>query len=198
MKLFIKIAVLLFPLFAFTGNSGYQVGDVAEGFNLKNIDGATVSLNDYPNGAIVIFTCNTCPVAKAYEQRILELDKKYKFKGYPVIAINPNDVSQSPGDSFDEMKKRASQKKYTFPYLIDEDQSVTRKFGATRTPHVFILENTSGKHYVRYIGAIDNNQNGNPDTKFVEDALESLLQGKKPQTSFTKAVGCGIKFKKTT
>jgi len=197
MKLLGKLICVLFPLMAFTGSNGYEVGDSVEGFKLKNVDGKMVSLSDYKKGAIVIFTCNTCPVAKAYEQRIIALDKKYRDKGYPVVAINPNDVSQSPGDSFEEMQKRASQKKYAFPYLIDEDQSVTRRFGATRTPHVFVLENKSGKHVVQYIGAIDNNQNGEPDTRFVEDAVESLLNGKVPATTFTKAVGCGIKFRKT-
>lgn len=199
MRKSLKVLVLAAALLsAFTSEKGYEVGSVVDGFSLKNVDGKLVNLKDYSEakGAIVVFTCNTCPVAQAYEQRIADLDKKYAPKGYPVIAINPNDAGISPGDSFSEMQKRATAKQYGFPYLWDADQSVTRKFGATRTPHTYVLENEGGASTVRYIGAIDNNQNGVPDSRYVEAVVEALLAGQKPEVVFTKAVGCGIKFRK--
>lgn len=197
MRQLLVLLIALAPFVSFA-QDGYQVGEVAENFNLKNVDGTYVSLAHFSSakGVIIVFTCNTCPVAKAYEKRIQSLDQRFRDKGFPVLAINPNDVGQSPGDSFEEMKKRAAQKNYAFPYLIDEDQSVTRRFGATRTPQIYLLENVEGKQKIRYIGAIDNNQNGDPDTKYVEVAVNALLNGQAPATSFTKAVGCSIKFKK--
>ena len=103
---------------------GFDVGDKASDFSLKNIDGEMVSLADYKdvNGFIVVFTCNHCPYAVMYEDRIVALDKKYKSQGYPVIAINPNDPSVKPADSFENMKVRAKEKGFTFPYLMDEGQ----------------------------------------------------------------------------
>ena len=114
---------------------GYEIGDVASDFSLKNVDGKMVSLSDYANanGFLVIFTCNTCPYAKAYEDRIIALDRKYKSRGVPVIAINPNSKS---GDGFAEMKERAKEKGFTYPYLYDEGQKVYPQYGATRIPHV--------------------------------------------------------------
>ena len=130
---------------AFTTKSkgGYAIGDKVDNFTLKNIDGKMVSLNDYKGdkGVILVFTCNHCPYSKMYEDRIIALDKKYKSKGYPVVAINPNDPAVSNGDDFESMKKRAKSKGFTFPYLFDDGQKVFPKFGATRTPHVFILKN---------------------------------------------------------
>ena len=178
---------------------GYQVGDVAMDFRLKNIDEAMVSLKDYSDkkGAIVIFTCNHCPYAKMYEQRIIELDKKYAPMGYPVIAINPNDPSQEAEDSFEEMQKRAKEKGYTFPYLVDGTQEIAKTYGATRTPHVYLLKNDGGKFTVAYIGAIDDNhKDAKAVTKrYLEDAIQQVDAGKKVETSFTKAIGCTIKWK---
>ena len=103
-------------------HKGYKVGDVATGFKLKNVDNKLVSLSDYKDakGFIVIFTCNHCPYAKAYEGRIMGLNHKYASKGYPVIAINPNDPKVEPQDSFEGMQQRAKEKGFTFPYLFDE------------------------------------------------------------------------------
>src|SRR5690606_41993878 len=94
---------------------------------------------------IIIFTCNNSHYAKAYEDRIVALDKKYKDLGYPVIAINPNDPAAQPEDSFDLMKTRAKEKGFTFPYLVDEGQKIYPQYGATKTPHVFILQKENGK-----------------------------------------------------
>ena len=178
---------------------GYGVGDYAVDFDLPNIDGKMVSMADYgeAKGYVIIFTCNTCPYAKAYESRIIELDKQYASKGFPVIAINPNDLKQQPGDSMEEMKKRASDKGYTFPYLRDDSQEVAKAFGATKTPHVYVLnKESSGKLKVEFIGAIDNSPNNASDVseKYVEDAINALLSGEKPPVTEKRAIGCTIKW----
>lgn len=179
---------------------GYDVGDYASDFKLTSVDGKTVSLADYKDakGYIVVFTCNTCPYAKLYEQRILALDKKYRPKGFPVVAINPNDVSQQPGDSMEDMKSRSSEKGYTFPYLRDDSQQVAKAYGASKTPHLYVLNKESdGKLKVEYIGAIDDSprEEGDVRERYVEDAVNALLSGKKPSVTSKRAIGCTIKWK---
>ena len=190
--------VVLFLFSSFT-KTGFEVGDYATDFKLKNIDGKTVSLADYKDakGFIVIFTCNHCPYAKLYEDRIIALDKKFKDNGYPVIAINPNDDKKYPDDSFENMKKRAKEKGFTFPYLVDETQEVAKAYGAARTPHVYLLQKENGKYKVAYIGAIDDDTEGSKEQKvtYLENAIEALEAGKSPDPSMTKAVGCTIKWK---
>jgi peroxiredoxin len=180
---------------------GYEVGDKATDFKLKNIDGKMISLADYADakGFIVIFTCNHCPYAVKYEDRIIELNNKYEPKGYPVIAINPNDPEVVPEDSFENMQKRAKTKGFNFPYLLDEGQKVYPEYGATRTPHVYILQKEGNDQFVRYIGAIDDNYGDASavEKKYVEDAVDALLDGKKVETTTTKAIGCSIKKKKS-
>ena len=179
----------------------YKIGDIVNDFTLMNIDGQKVSLKDYRDekGVIVVFTCNHCPYSKMYEDRIIALDKTFKSKGFPVLAINPNDPEVSPGDDFESMKKRAQEKGFTFPYLFDENQKVYPKFGATRTPHVFILKNDLGNMKLSYIGAIDNNARAASKVSehYVEDVVNSLLDGKVPSKTMTKAIGCSIKVAKT-
>ncbi|WP_436514780.1 thioredoxin family protein [Ekhidna sp. To15] len=180
--------------------AGYGVGDYAKDFKLENIDGKSVSLSDYDNakGFIVVFTCNTCPYAKAYESRIIDLDKNYASKGFPVVAINPNDISQQPGDSMDEMKKRAKNKGYSFPYLRDDSQEVAKAFGATKTPHVYVLnKEAADKFKVEFIGAIDDSPNDPSDVSetYVEDAINAILSGNKPSITEKRAIGCTIKWK---
>lgn len=179
--------------------TGYQVGDTATDFQLKNVDGKMISLSDFKDakGYIVIFDCNTCPYSKAYNDRIIALNKKYASKGFPVITINSNDPSISPGDSFDEMKSRANKKKYDFPYLFDETQEVAKAYGATNTPHVFVLSKTNGENKVAYIGAIDDNSRdaSSVTRKYVEEAVDALLAGKDVANTKTKAIGCTIKWK---
>ena len=180
--------------------SGYGVGDYAVDFNLTNIDGNQIALADYSDakGFIVVFTCNTCPYAQAYESRIIDLDKKYAEKGFPVIAINPNDISQQPDDSMEKMKERAINKSYTFPYLRDDSQQVAKAFGATKTPHVYVLsKETANKYKVEFIGAIDDSPRDASDVseKYVEVAVDALLTGGKPSVTEKKAIGCTIKWK---
>jgi peroxiredoxin len=183
--------------FAFTlpTDDGYKIGDTIEDFKLKNIDDKMVSLSDYSDakGFMIIFTCNMCPYSVANEDRIIALDKKYKGLGFPVIAINPNDPAAMPGDGFPEMKVRAQEKGFTFPYLFDEGQKVYPKFGASRTPHVFIVSKPNMT--VEYIGAIDNSSRDprKVTEKYVENAVDALLSGKKPSKTETRAIGCSIK-----
>ena len=178
---------------------GYKVGDKASDFKLENIDGKFVSLSDYPDakGFVVVFTCNGCPYAKAYQDRIVDLDKKYKSQGYPVIAINPNDTGIKPEDDLAGMKNRAEEKGYTFPYLKDANYEVFKEYGATRTPHIYVLSRQEGELVVSYIGAIDDNYQDASAVKepFLANALDALLAEKSPEPSFTKAIGCSIKQK---
>ena len=176
---------------------GYEVGDKAMDFTLENVDGRMISLSDYDDqkGAIVIFTCNHCPYSVAYEDRIIALHQKYAPKGYPVIAINPNDPAVQPEDSFELMVKRAQEKDFPFPYLFDKGQKVYPEYGATCTPHVFLLMNRGNYFEVAYIGAIDDNYQSADEVEqhYVEDALADLQSGKNPRPNFTKAIGCTIK-----
>jgi peroxiredoxin len=196
-KVVLSIVVVAILTFAFTSKTekGYKVGDTIEDFTLKNIDDKMVSLSNYgeAKGFIIIFTCNTCPYSVANEDRIIALDAKYKSKEYPVISINPNDPKASKGDSFEDMKVRAAEKGFTFPYLFDDGQKVFPKFGASKTPHVYIVNASAMK--VEYIGAIDNSSR-NPDAvseKYVENVIDALLVGKKPTKTETRAIGCSIK-----
>lgn len=179
--------------------STYQLGDKIEDFTLENVDRKMVSLSDYSTGkgVILIFDCNTCPYSQAYLERIKELHATYESKGYPVVAINPNDPNRSPGDTHEKMIAYAKKNDYKHVYLQDKNQSVARAFGATNTPHVYILEQVGSNMVLSYIGAIDNNtQDANAaDKKYVEDAVNSLLKGEKPTTTKTKAIGCTIKWK---
>jgi peroxiredoxin len=183
-----------------SSGQGYSVGDMAADFSLKNVDGKMVSLKDQKKakGFIVVFTCNHCPFSQAYEQRIIDLHKKYSSKGFPVIAINPNDKNREPDDSYENMQKRAKANKYPFAYLLDETQETAKAYGAQRTPHVFILSKTAGGNKVEYIGAIDDNHEepAAVTAKYAENALNELLAGKPVSKTTTKALGCGIKWKK--
>ena len=198
---FLLSIMLITFLSDFTNSSiadeGYKIGDVVTEFKLKNVDGNMVSLSDYKDakGFIIAFTCNTCPFARAYEERIMALDKKYASKGYPVIAINPNNPAVKPGDSYKAMQDRAKDKGYTFPYLVDEGQHVFPEFGATKTPHMFVLQKTEQGNVVRYIGAIDDNYKDASavNNKYVEDAVDALLKGEDVKEKETKAIGCSIK-----
>jgi peroxiredoxin len=179
---------------------GYQVGDKASDFKLKNVDGNYVSLADYKDakGFILMFSCNHCPYSVAYEDRKIELDKKYKPLGYPVIIINPNDPEVEPRDSYELMQVRAKEKGFTFPYLFDEGQKVYPVYGATRTPHVFLLKKEGSDYIVKYIGAIDDNHRDAAAVKepYLANAVDALLAGKDPEPNFTRAIGCTVKTKK--
>ncbi|MBP6304212.1 MAG: thioredoxin family protein, partial [Bacteroidia bacterium] len=157
-KTFFSILICTLTFFAaLAQQDGYAVGDTAKDFSLLNINGKVFSLNQLAQakGYIIIFTCNHCPFSQAYEQRIIDLDKKYAPLGYPVVAINPNDPVAEPEDSYPNMIKRAKEKGYTFPYLLDSTQQTAKTYGAKRTPHVYLLNKTAANILkVEYIGAI--------------------------------------------
>lgn len=197
MKKFGILTLLTVILMSFTNTPGYQPGDKATDFKLKSVDGKMYSMSDYKDakGFIVVFTCNHCPFAVKYEDRVIELAKKYKSKGYVLLAINPNDPSVVPEDSFDKMKVRAKEKGFTFPYLFDEGQKIYPQYGATKTPHVFLLDKNL---IVKYIGAIDDNVEDASAVKekYLENAIAALEKGQEPAVNATKAIGCSIKVKK--
>jgi len=197
----VTLTLMWMPLvFLLSGKTPpYEIGDLVTDFTLKNVDGKMISLSDYKagKGVIIIFDCNTCPYSRAYNNRIIDLNKKYASQGFPVITINPNDPELSPGDSFTEMAAIAKKRNYSFPYLIDETQQVARSFGATNTPHVFVLKNEAKNFKVAYIGTIDNNSRdaSAANKKYVEEAVNALLENRSIPTARTKAIGCGIKWK---
>lgn len=175
----------------------YKIGDKATDFKLKSVDGKMYSMSDFKSakGFIIVFTCNHCPFAKKYEDRINDLAKKYKPQGYILLAINPNDPALAPDDSFELMKVRAKEKGFVFPYLFDEGQKIYPQYGATKTPHTFLLDKNG---IVKYIGAIDDNVDSASAVKekYVENAIAALESGKTPSPETTKAIGCSIKAKK--
>jgi peroxiredoxin len=179
-------------------NPGYKTGDKATDFKLKSVDGSLVSLPNNAKGAIVIFSCNTCPYVVAYEDRMIDLHKKYAPKGYPVIAINANDDKVSPGDSFEKMKERAKSKKFPFAYVHDQTQEVIKAYGGSRTPTVYLLHKEGNVFIVKYIGAIDNNYQdpSGVTEQYVEEALDDVMNGRKVAVESTKAIGCTIKWTK--
>ncbi|MEY4002173.1 MAG: hypothetical protein RIT07_215 [Bacteroidota bacterium] len=200
MKQLLFSAAMIAAMAFSTAVTGYKPGDTVQDFKLLNIDGKKMGMatNKAAKGYIVVFTCNHCPFSVAYEDRIIALHNKYAAQGYPVLAINPNDALQYPDDSYSEMQKRAKDKGFTFPYLHDESQAVATKWGAERTPHIYIVKKEKKKFVVKYVGAIDNNSEdaAAADKKYAEDAVNALLAGKDPEVNFTKAIGCRVKWKK--
>lgn len=196
-KSILLLAVVALTTAAFTLKpvAGYAVGDTISDFKLKNVDGDFLSLSDYDDakGFIIIFTCNTCPYSVANEDRIIALNDKYEDSGYPVIAINPNNPIAVSEESMEKMKIRSDEKGFNFPYLLDEGQKVYPRFGATKTPHVFIVTKNDMK--VQYIGAIDNSSRDEDAVteKYVENAVDALLNNKKIEKTTTVAIGCSIK-----
>lgn len=205
-------AITLFALVMLTSVFFYQaqaqddkalIGKEAPSFNLKDVNGRMVSLDNYGRneGVIVVFTCNHCPYSKLYEDRINELNENYEAKGFPVIAINPNDPEAYPEDSWENMKKRSDEKAFSFPYLFDETQEIAAAYGATRTPHTYILvrDEEEENFIVRYVGAIDDNPKDadSVEDKFIEKAIQEIKGESKISTEYTKAIGCSIKWKKS-
>lgn len=173
---------------------GYKIGEVATDFKLKNVDGSMFSLSDIKDakGYIVVFTCNECPFAKMYEDRLIALHNEYAPQGYSVVAINPNVSQNNERESFEAMGKRAKEKGFPYVYLADDEHEVSPKYGAVRTPHVFLLDK---ERKVQYIGTIDDNARSAKDAKvkYVENAIRAMQNGKAPEPNFTKAIGCPVK-----
>jgi peroxiredoxin len=200
-KIIFFLSAVLLQTAVINASEPYKAGDVIKDFSLKNVNDKNVSLTQFSDakGFIVVFCCNTCPVVKKYQQRIIDLNTRFSKEGYPVIAINSNDKEVSPGDSFDEMKKFAREKGLQFEYLYDESQEVARLWGATNTPHVYVLSKKGDKLVVEYTGAIDNNADDpeKADKKYVVDAVNALLKNEPVAVVSTKAIGCSIKWKRS-
>lgn len=195
MRIFVIVLMMILSI----GNNNiyaqsvYEMGSKVSNFSMKSVDGKTYSLSDYDNkkAVVVIFTTNHCPYAKLYEDRIIAIQSKYAGQGVQVIAINPNDASIMPEDSFEEMIKRSNEKGFNFPYLHDTEK-VFADFGAKRTPEVFLLDSNDT---IVYHGAIDDNARDEEsvDDKYLENAIDALLSGKEINPKDTKAIGCSIK-----
>jgi peroxiredoxin len=168
------------------------IGAAAPDFrNIIGIDDQKHSLADYKDAKllVLVFTCNHCPVAQAYEGRLVALQEEYQAKGVQFVAVNVNNI---PADRLPEMKQRAKQKGFNFPYLYDPTQKIGRDYGATVTPHVFVLDSA---RKIAYMGAVDDNMAADKvKTHHLRDALDSLLQGQKPPQDVTKQFGCSIKY----
>jgi len=181
------------------------IGAAAPDFSLKGIDGNMYTLASFKKARIlvIVFTCNHCPTAQAYEDRIIRLTKDYSDKGVAVVAIMPNDPSSinldelgytDMGDSYEEMKLRAAEKKYNFPYLYDGDtEEASKKYGPIATPHVFIFD---AARRLRYSGRIDDVEKPTktPNTLDTRNAIEALLNNKEVPVTTTKVFGCSIKW----
>jgi peroxiredoxin len=169
-----------------------KIGDAAPNFkDIVGVDDKKYSLDDFKDAkaVAVVFTCNKCPVAVNYEDRLIEYQKEYADKGVQVVAIN---VNNAEADKLPAMKVRAEEKGFTFPYLYDESQQSARDFGAEVTPHIFLLD---AERKLAYVGPMDDN----PDMKLVKtaylrDATEAVLAGKSPETAEVEPVGCGIQY----
>ncbi len=196
-KLFFLFSMLFLAVSA--SGQGYQIGDVATDFRLLNVDGNYISMSDYEdvNGIVLIFSCNHCPYVVAYEDRMIELHNKYAPKGFPVLAINPNDTIAEPRDSFTKMIERAQEKNFPFNYVIDANQEIYPIYGATRTPHIFLLEKVGDDFVVAYIGAIDDNYRdaSQVEERYLANAIDALLAGERPNPTMTRAIGCTIKVR---
>ncbi len=173
-----------------------EIGLRAPDFSLPGVDGKDYSLNSFEDKkvVVVVFTCNHCPYAQAYEDRLISIQRDYAAKGVQLVAINANDEAGYPEDSFDNMVRRSKKKQFNFPYLRDESQRVARSYGAEYTPEAFVL---NAKQEVRYIGRVDDNWQ-HPDKAHSHDlraAINAVLARKKVANPVTHAIGCTIKWK---
>jgi peroxiredoxin len=165
-------------------------------FRLKNVDGNALSPEDFSGAKAlaVIFWCNHCPYVRAWEDRVIALQREYADRGVQFLLVNANDAQKYPGDSYEEMQKRAEEKGYPFPYLVDEPQDVARQYGAERTPEIFLFDEA---RTLRYHGAPDDNYDdpNGVTHQYLRDAVEAVLSGTAPTESETPPRGCTIKWR---
>ncbi|HZY77943.1 MAG TPA: redoxin domain-containing protein [Cyclobacteriaceae bacterium] len=203
----LTLCLLVTSLFTFAAEDGpatLPIGSKAIDFSLPGVDGKTYTLNDFSKSPIllIVFTCNHCPTAQAYEERLKQLTSDYASKGVAVVAISPNDPLSvrldemgytDLGDSFEDMKIRAKDAQFNFPYLFDgEDSKLSMKYGPQATPHVFIFDK---ERTLRYTGRIDDGEKpGTAKTHDTRAALDALIAGKAVPVDKTKTFGCSIKW----
>ncbi len=193
--------VLSAGLFALTlhaapASTGDELGIGARGaaFNLKGTDGQMHSLDGVKGekGTAVVFTCNECPFAKGYEDRLIALAKEFQPKGIGFVAINANDPKIVPGDAFEFMVKRADDKHLPYPYVLDSTQETARAYGARVTPHIFLLD---ARGTLVYRGRVDDSlEQEKVKTHDFAEALAALTSGQPVKVAETKAFGCGVKY----
>ena len=191
MKKLLVLASLMTIALACYAADELAVGAKAPAFSLVNaMDGRTVAFRPGDGKlSVVVFTCNGCPYAKAFEPRIVELARQYQAKGVAFYAVNPNDEAKYPVETLDEMKTRS----YPFPYLKDANSATARAYGARVTPHIFVVDKTGT---VRYRGYVDDS--AKPEerkTTGLTNALDDLLAGRQVANNATRAFGCSIKWK---
>jgi peroxiredoxin len=203
---FISILSIANFAYGFDEHKTLEIGATAPDFSLSGVDGKTYTLASFKNARVlaIVFMCNHCPTSQAYENRIIKLTSDYAAKGVAVIAINPNNPSSlrldelgysDVGDSFDEMKIRAKDAKFNFPYLYDGDTEIaSNKYGPVSTPHIFIFDKD---RKLRYQGRIDDMENPakTPHSLDARNAIDALLSGKEVAVPVTKVFGCSIKWK---
>ena len=202
MKRFLSILLLSILVVMASANRKptvvHVIGNEVKPFSLINCNGKDFSLVDYrdANGFILVFTCNHCPFAKLYTQRLNEMNAKYKALGVPLIAINPMDSNIYEEETFAGMQSWATEKKFNFPYLQDASQDVARMFHATHTPDAFVIWKEQGKYIIRYSGAIDDNGEKPAEAhSFIGAAVDQLLSGKSVTKPETFSFGCAISYR---
>lgn len=170
-----------------------DIGAEAPSFDLPGVDGSDYALADFDADAlVVIFTCNHCPVAQAYEERIVTLQGDYQGDAQ-VVAINPNESENYPEDSFENMVERADEHDFNFPYLRDASQEVAKAYGAECTPHAFVFDRD---RTLVYQGAIDDDREGDDiDEQYVRDAIDAILAGEPYPRETVSPMGCSIKWR---
>ena len=174
-----------------------EIGQKAPDFTLPGVDDAELSLAALlakHKAVAVIFSCNHCPYVRAWEGRMIAIQRDFAERGVTLVAINPNDTTRYPDDDMAQMKERAAEQGFNFPYLRDDSQEVARGYGATHTPHVFLLD---AEGVLRYRGAIDDSYEdpGSVEFPYLREALEAVLAGQTPKTAITDAVGCTVKWR---
>lgn len=174
----------------------YAIEGIVDAFSLRATDGQKYGLHSFrdADGLILVFTGNTCPCAEGYETRINWLDRTYKAKGWPVLAVNSNKAERKHGDGFEDMKKQALEGNWTYPYLIDEDQELAKAYGALRTPHAFVLQRVGEDFKLIYEGAIDNRPYDayRVTRHYVAEVIEAAIKGHRPPIRQIPPAGCAI------
>ena len=173
-----------------------EPGDKAIPFELPGVDDRSHTLTDYADreALAVVFTCNHCPYARAWEDRLVQTQADYADRSVQLVAISSNDAERYPDDGFPKMKERAREKGFNFPYLYDESQEIARAYGAERTPEIFLFDKGGT---LRYHGAVDDSYDDPASVKsaYLRDALDAVLAGQEPPNSETAPVGCTIKWR---
>lgn len=196
------LCLFLIALYSFKGHKNTPIPLIVttiNDFSLRNTDNTDVSLSQYTDakGFIIIFTCNHCPFAKLYSQRLNDLNKKYKPLGVPLLAINTMDSVMYEEESFEKMQEKVASDKLNFPYLQDGNQCVGKNFNAEHTPQAFVIWKENGNWVIKYSGSVDDNgEHPKKATPFIANAVDDLLKNKPVSLPQTESFGCRIFYRK--